>query len=37
VQDEIFKALINATGRGRERGEADEAESTESQQRPPAA
>jgi len=38
VQDEIFKALINATGRGRERTEADEGDTTESQQqRPPAA
>jgi polyhydroxyalkanoate synthesis repressor PhaR len=26
VQDEIFKALMNATGRGRERAEADESE-----------
>ncbi|HEY4646114.1 MAG TPA: polyhydroxyalkanoate synthesis repressor PhaR [Steroidobacteraceae bacterium] len=38
VQDEIFKALMNATGRGRERTEADEGDTTEpQQQRPPAA
>lgn len=38
VQDEIFKALINATGRGRDRTEAEDATDGEvKQQTPPAA